>query len=379
MKKILFIILGLIFVLGLPALALAQQQENYNLPADETFEGNLFFAGNTITIDGQVRGDVAVAGNEININGKITGTLVAAGSNITLGEKADISGNAFIGASNVTINGKIAKNTYLGCSNLTIGEKGELGQDLYAGSSVVVINGKIGRDLFAGTSTTTISGKIGRKTSLELETLTINKEAEMEGDVVYRSEKDAQISDEAKITGSVEKKKPRFQEKKENKQAAVASYITGKLYRLLMILLVALVLVFLAPRTTRTISESITKNFWTNLLAGIIVFVITPILAALLLITIIGIPISIFLVFVYIVVLYISKIFVGTIAGIYLIERAWPKMEEKKKFVWSVLLGTLIIFVLICIPFIGGIIGFLSTLLVMGALWAERKIIFGNR
>lgn len=53
--------------------------QDVTVPAGETVNGDLYIAGNTITIAGTVNGDIFTAGSSVAVSGTVNGGLTAAG------------------------------------------------------------------------------------------------------------------------------------------------------------------------------------------------------------------------------------------------------------------------------------------------------------
>lgn len=372
MKKFVFAILAL-FILGLPLFASAaktSQQSIYTLGAGEEFSGNLYRGASDITLDGKVEGDVFVAANKITINGEIDGSLFAAANEIVIGESAKIFGNAYLAASTLNLNGDFENNAYAFGSNLSSSDKSFFKRDLYAFGGSLDLDGWIGRDLRSSAGTAVLKTIIMRDAQFyDINQLRLNKGTEISGNLTYRSENNAQISNEVKISGKTEKHNPVNTNKEKN---GALAWLLSAIYGLLAFLLTALLVVIFFPNKTKMISESIAQKFGANLLTGLVVLIVVPIIGIILFCTLIGIPVALILLVIYGTMLYLGKLFVGVIAGRYIIDRFCPKWSEKTRLVIGTLKGAGIIYILTLIPILGGIIGFLATLLALGAIWNER-------
>ena len=74
---------------------------------DEIVEGNLYFIGKSVTVEGEVLGDLIGAASNIPINGKIGGDLITISESLKM--DGEIMGNLRSIASNTTISGKVEK------------------------------------------------------------------------------------------------------------------------------------------------------------------------------------------------------------------------------------------------------------------------------
>jgi hypothetical protein len=121
------------------------------------------------------------------------------------------------------------------------------------------------------------------------------------------------------------------------------------------------------PKQTEEIVSNISNTFWKNLGLGLVFLFVMPLCIIISIFTVIGIPVAIILVFLYITMLYISRVYVGlwvgrTILGYY-------KKSFTDAFFWPFLSGTILIGILWFIPVIGWILKFFILLIGLGAMW----------
>ncbi len=121
----------------------------------------------------------------------------------------------------------------------------------------------------------------------------------------------------------------------------------------------------LAPELTQKISNKVSVEPLRNLLWGLLFLIITPIVALLLLITIIGIPLSLIIFIIYIITIYISRIYIGLWIGQYVLKKV--KIETRFR-VLTMAFGLLIVLIGINLPFIGIFIHLVVLLIGIGAI-----------
>ncbi|MCX6827641.1 MAG: hypothetical protein NTV06_10325, partial [candidate division Zixibacteria bacterium] len=255
------------------------------------------------------------------------------------------------------------------------GDKSFFKRDLYAFASTLTINGWVGRDFRGSTGTAILKTNIGRDAELyDVSQLNLLNGTNIGGNLTYRSENLAQLGDNVNY-GDIERKEPitaTKEQQKEAKENSIAAWLLSAVYGLFAFVSVALLLVILFPNKIKVVSESIAQKFGMNMLTGLIVLIVVPVIALILFCTLIGIPVALILLITYGILLYIGKLFVGVIAGRYIIDKFRPKWSERTRLIIGTLKGAGIIYILTLIPIFGGIIGFLATLLALGAIWTER-------
>ena len=103
------------------------------------------------------------------------------------------------------------------------------------------------------------------------------------------------------------------------------------------------------------VQACLTDEFATQLPAGI---------AALVALTLIGIPIGIFGVLLWMVGLYLAKIVVGNFVGVRLLDSG----GESPHFTVPLAVGLALVIIAVNLPLVGGVINFLLTILGLGLL-----------
>ena len=141
-----------------------------------------------------------------------------------------------------------------------------------------------------------------------------------------------------------------------------------------MTLVLGIIIVLLAPRRVRAITESIRTRPWPSPGWGAIILVATPIAALIVCVTIIGLPLGLIALALYTIAIYLTQLFVGLLIG-QLIIGAFRGVETRAALVGAIALGFAILSLLKLIPFVGFFIGLAAILFGLGAiLVSERKL-----
>lgn len=227
-------------------------------------DGNAFIMANEVNISGEIGGDVFVIAQKINISG------------------AYIYSSLFAMAQDITINGDI--------------------YDVYAlcGTFNLDANGRIYRDLKLGANTVNLNGKIGRNTYLDCNNLNISKDngTVIFGDLNYTSNSEIEISEDL-VEGTINFSKSSDIENTTSAQSStnvldtIKGYILDLLKTLLFTFVIAILLMWLAPKFVERLSSMNTSKSFISLGVGVgsvIATIILAILGILLLITVIGAP-----------------------------------------------------------------------------------------
>jgi cytoskeletal protein CcmA (bactofilin family) len=333
----------------------------------EIISGNLYVAGETVTVDGAVGGDLIAVAQTITVNGRVEGDIIAAAQDIVI--NGEVGGNVRIAGNSLTINGTVARNVNAFGAKVIFGSDSRIGWDIYLAGASAEIRGMIDGNVSGQAGQALITGKIGKNLNLKLndkngrQELTITSEAVINGDVTYTSEKLASISSQAKIAGQI---KQEAAETKETNNFLL--WLWKRLFSVFSALVVGLVLIFIGKNITTKIlnqmAETPKKMIWPGL---ILMFVIPP-LALVLIFTLIGIPLALMAAAWWITMTYVAKIFTAIFIGRLLLQRITKKKNES--LLWALILGVIVCWLLFAIPYVGWIIGLVAIWFGLGGIWS---------
>jgi hypothetical protein len=136
------------------------------------------------------------------------------------------------------------------------------------------------------------------------------------------------------------------------------------------LLLMGLLLVLLFPRLIKGIGSMITQRPGESLLWGFLGLIVIPILSVLLLVTVIGMPVGLLMLTLFLWILYLSQLSLGVVLG----DRLFP-FEEKKGWTlfWRLAVGVIIIQALTFIPYVRFFVNIASIIFGLGATLLMMK------
>ena len=348
---------------ALPAGAMEQiTGDMVNVPPGK-ITGPLFTAGNFIVVDADVDGDVFAAGQDITINGDINGDLLGAARTIRV--NGNISGNIRCAVSDLDVNGEVGKSLTAAAAQVRLNEDSVVAGDALVFAGVATFSGTLGRQALGAGSDFRISGPIGGNVKFwGVEKLTVGQSASVNGDLAYGSPNEAVISPGAKITGTTKwdliqkPAEPQVRQKGFDWSGVVFRFITG--------LLVWGVLLLIFPKIWGKFSENILNKPGSALGWGALALLVAPLAALLLMITVIGIPLSMLLIIVYMVLLCAANIIVADAAGRYLAKSfGW---EGRVHIIWPFMLSYAVLILLGKIPVAGAFISLIVAALALGGV-----------
>lgn len=232
-------------------------------------EGPQFLSGVVVDVTDDVDGDVYASGQSVSITGDVTGDVIAAAQSITI--SGNVDGDVRLAGSDVTISGDVARSATVFAATVTV--TGSLGADLVGAAGEFTVDGEIGRDMVVSVGRLTVDGSIG-------------------GALTYYSDTDARIATGA-VDGTVERIAPaRTQNVEVSPVAVFVSWVLGLLYSLVALGLVILAVALLLPRWLQRVTDQLVPSPWKALLVGFVASVAVPFALLLLLISIIGAPLA---------------------------------------------------------------------------------------
>lgn len=365
MKKSLLLSLAVIALIAIPMAAKAYSMEssdNIYIGKNETIEGNLYAAGQSITVDGTVNGDVIGAAQTITVNGTVNGDIIGAAQTINF--NGDVKGNIRAAANYLNINGSIGKNLNAFSAVTVLSRNSKVAWDALIFADTAEARGIVEGNLHGAVSSAIIAGKIGRDVDLKIEgqkgaqSLVIDKEAVIAGNLNYTSASDANIESQSSVAGQVNKTQP------QKASFNWSAFLWMRIFGIFSALLVAFAMWFLWRGGVEKSLSSIKNKWGINLLNGLVILGTLLLSCIILAITFIGLPLAAILAVIGAVLFYFGKVVAAIFVGNFIIS-----FFTKKKFsTAAIVLGVVVIWMLCAIPFIGWLICFAAALLGGGAL-----------
>ena len=289
----------------------------------EAINGNAFISGNSVTVKGQIGGDLFVFANNLNIDG------------------AQIYGNVFAVSNNITLNGLIY-DLYGICNTLN-----------------VPYNGTVYRDIKVMCNTATIDGVIGGNVYIKAnQKLTLDADCMIYKDLNYSTPSEIEVKD-GTVQGNVNYSSSMF-------KSNAIDYAMSFAYLIVFVLIVWLLMMFIAPKFMEKATRIGKEKILPSLGFGILGIILIPIIAVLLMFTVVGMPISMALMALYGLLVLITFTVVTLTFANMLANKV--KFFAKSKNLIGIILIALVLWALTLIPYVGIIVKLLITIYGFGIL-----------
>jgi cytoskeletal protein CcmA (bactofilin family) len=233
-------------------------------------------------------------------------------------------------------------------------DRAQTTKDVLVADGDVTVRGTVDGDLAVADGDVTVRGHVTGDVVTLAGRATLGRRAQVDGDVVY-ADKKPQVAPGAQVGGKVKKFDP------ENVAGgALALKFAVWLAVTISMLVLGLLLLVLFPRAADAIARVAKARTGRAALVGLLTFFLIPIIGFVALITVVGIPLGIGL------LLALLPIYgLAYTASAYVVGR---QVAKKGTPILAFLAGLAILRVLAFVPFLGGLVWFLATILGLGAL-----------
>jgi len=304
------VLAGLCAALALPAPAAAtvfHKGETYELAKDETVKSDIFVTGARARIDGTVDGDLFFFGQSIDISGHIKGDAIIFAQSVRV--NGQIDGNIRSFSNNLTITGTVVKNVLTVNEVVNLDSAGKVGGSFTAFAQSIGIDGRLGRDLLTMAGETIISGTIEGEVRAVGRNMSIGSSAQIAGPIHYEGDNPASVASGAKLATPVE-----YTKRERRSEYRQGHYYVWRVIWTAAFVLFGLVLFLLLPKfAAETVSAG--ERFGAPVGLGVLVFFGVPIAAVIACVTVVGIPLGVLTLGLWLLALFCAEIVVGTVVG----------------------------------------------------------------
>jgi hypothetical protein len=116
--------------------------DTVTVPADESWDGDLYVLGGRVTVAGSVDGDLTVLGGQVDVTGTVTGDVLATGGNVSI--SGEVGGDVRLAGGQVTVSGTVSEDVAVTGGQVTVPAGGDIGGDLIVAGGQVTMSGSVG-------------------------------------------------------------------------------------------------------------------------------------------------------------------------------------------------------------------------------------------
>lgn len=332
---------------------------------DHEAGGDRFSAGGSVSVSAPVAADLLAAGGTVEIDTRVGGDVLALGGNVRI--KGDVESGVFAGGGQMLLNAQVKRSVRLAGGQVEIGPKAQLGGNLSIAGGQVRIEGPVFGYIQVAGGDITLDAPVGGDVWATGGRLSLGPNARVGGKLHYASGGELQQDPAAIIKGGIERVDleagwPRAH--KEPRHSAVTGWVW-----IAGLMVLAAVLVVVAPAFTGRAAEALKRRPWFALLIGFIVLVCVPVGAVILLATVIGIPLALLVLLAYPILLLVG--YELTAIGISDLAMQRFAADRAKSTAWRAGAAAAAVFLVALVtrvPVLGGLLAFLALLIGLGAL-----------
>ena len=357
-----FAIFAVVFVAGNTIVRADEAEENLLISPSlisqrEMIDNDYFYADQNVTVENKViDGNAFIAGKDVDVkNITVNGSIAVAGQDVKL-ENVSVSGDIFVAGQEVKVETSSAKNLYAAAQDVKISEETIISRDSYVAGSNVKFNANsdvlsIGANLVEIGENAVIRELRGETG----EEATIANGANVVENLLKLVEKSGEVAEEAH-------------------KAVVTATIFGIIKKILTTLVMALIISYIVSKSSKKerIQKYTGEKIALNALLGLGLIFGVVLAAIIMFITVILIPVGIVAILGYIVMLICATAMGTTVIAIKLLKD--KELSTKNIILWSLLVAA-ILFVVKFVPIVGGLIGFVVTLIGIGTI---ADLLFGK-
>jgi len=360
-------LMAILIVPRASAVEIHKNEPSFRLPAGKTINESLMIGGDVAKVDGDVNGNLIFGGRHLTVTGHIKGDVLCGDQTVEI--EGTVDGNVFSFSQATMINGKVGGSVYSWSQNIRLGEKGSIGGDLLSFAADTEVGGEVTRDIMALTSSALLSGTTGHDVTVRGDALTVASGAKIAGDLkAYMRHPDrVKIENASSVTG---KTSIELAERGaiNNDRYSNGSFYFWQMIQLLGAFVVGGVLMAMYPTFYTGAKQAVgyaPVPLLRNLAIGFAILVAAPIAMGLICITLVGIPLAIFTLIVYMMGLYFAKILLAAVIGEAILQR--PSLN-KQDALTALMVGLVVFFVVINLPFaVGATLHFIAFCIGLGA------------
>lgn len=333
----------------LAASALVSVGGDYFLKPSETAADDIYVIGTVSTFGGEVAGDAVALSRMILSDGLIAADALFVGEAVTL--QGAVQDDARLAGETVLIGGTVKDDVVAFGAKVRVLPTAHIGGNLYIVGGDVEVRGAVAGDVRLHAGSTKVSGTVGG-TLESWGTIEIGEHTVIGRDFIVHSPRKPTVPSSAMIAGETV-----YDERSGGTLGvSLLPAFMGGLFSIhaLMALALGFFLFFFAKDRTEEVLLDVLPEFWRRLLRGMLVLFLMPIAIALLLGSVIGIPIALVLIALFAALVITSSVFGGIMLGAWA-ERAFFKRSAFPITYRPVLIGTVFLSLIVALPLVGAV------------------------
>jgi cytoskeletal protein CcmA (bactofilin family) len=338
-----------------------------------------FVAAGNVRVSQAVAGDLVAAGGTVDVDAAVAGDALLLGGTVRLG--SGVGHSVYAAAGKLSVHGPVGRNLRVAGGQVELLEEAEVAGNVSVGAGRVTLRGPVRGELRVGGGTVLIDGPVQGDVWVSAGELQLGPNARLQGNLHWRGNKDMQTDPAAQIMGTVEQlpwpgDKAQARRHRDEMQMGAGhpswrhrSSLTGGWWWNLGLMVLAAVLVAAAPSFAQNVSSTLRTRWPASLLAGVVALVCIPATALLLLITLIGAPLAVVVMLLYVPLLIVGYVSFGAAMGQWALAR-WRAAAPSTPLarVVAAMLAVALLALLASVPVLGALVALVAVISGVGML-----------
>ena len=206
------VFVGLLGAIGVLTSSPASAAETSNsefviIRPDDIVTEDLYAGAIRVVVEGRIEGDlVAFAAEEVVIEGTVTGSVLAIAPRVTI--TGEVGGSVRVSGNTLEVDGTVDGDVVAAVWTALLSSESVVGGDVLVWAWRVDATGTIGQDLTGTQRTLNLAGEISGDVDVSVSRLTIVGPLTVDGDLAYRSAREAAGLEDAEVSGAIVQKSP---------------------------------------------------------------------------------------------------------------------------------------------------------------------------
>lgn len=163
---------------------------------------DLYVAGRSVTFDGRAAGDVLAAGRDVRVAGTVAGDVMAAGERVEIA--AAVADDARLAGRDVRVAGSVGDGLLAAGETVILSAGAEVGGRAWLAGRRIELSGDLARGVRAAGETVIVSGRVTGDAEFAAGRVEVRAGAEITGNLVVRGPEPPRVEPGARIGGRVE-------------------------------------------------------------------------------------------------------------------------------------------------------------------------------
>ena len=345
-------------MLLIPAIAVAspvvRSGDTVAVDQNQTVEGDFYGFGGVTTISGAINGDAYLFSGSVTTNATVSEDVTAIGGTIQIHEA--IADDLRVVGGDVTFASRIGGDVAVFGGVLRILSTAEVEGDILFFGGELIIEGPVQGSIFGSGKEIRVNATVGGDIDVRSGgSLTLGDRASVQGNITHKGSTDIVRSQNAVVVGTIQ------QEMVEKDEGSLGMFIIP----ILMGLFVSFTAYLLFRARLLSVVRSMQISYGMQGLVGLAIFAGMPFVALILMVSVLGLFVGVFLLATYVALLVSAWVMAGIAVGTYVMQ-FFTKRQEVTMV--TVAVGTILLELVTFVPLIGPLFAFVAVLISLGAL-----------